>query len=106
MNPHEILVAARDLISDPSKWIQHGLAQDAEGGFCTHSADRAVAWCAIGAIYKVGGAGPAATEAHKEINRLATDKRHGFVADNDHLPHSGVLAAFDRAIEATKIVSD
>lgn len=52
MTPKEILVCARELLSDPNKWTKKTMARDATGKHVSAKDDSAVCWCMAGAIEK------------------------------------------------------
>lgn len=103
MTDIEILIAARDLISNPARWTQNFLAKDEYEYHVDPLSPDAVCWCAFGAIEKVGddwksfllgkGASKFLVEASEELFR------DGVSTVNDTLGHQAILAVYDRAIE-------
>jgi len=55
MNTKEVLQAAYDLIGDKKRWTQGENARDKDGCEVSERSLSAVSWCAIGAVYHVGG---------------------------------------------------
>lgn len=95
MNTRDVLVKARELISDPKHWNQRYFALKADGGFTSSSSPDAICWCASGAINKI--CGPDLMLVNSAYNAL--NEVMGNVPDyNDNSPHEDVLAAFDIAI--------
>lgn len=103
----EVLEQARALIADQTHWCQNALAVDAEGCETDPSADDAMAWCALGAIYRASDSGilsPAFDEADAALWRAIPTIRPGWTLDatvadvNDGLDHAAVLALYDCAI--------
>ena len=109
MTRREILVQARDLISEREKWTKHA--------WTTEGYDRAPKFCAVGAIKKVvtGDGSPRnyylqeeaipvqdATHALGEVlygAKGAGMPWNGVPAYNDSHPHECILELFDAAIE-------
>lgn len=115
MTTVEALKAARELISDPAKWTRGAYARDAEGRELTNPKnERAVCWCAAGAVRRFAGDRRRATELVRWVvgypGRVYGDTAlidlndGGFGGEGKPRPaparHRKVLAAFDRAIEA------
>lgn len=100
METIDVLKAARELISDESRWTQQAMARDVSGKHVFSYDARATRWCSMGAINKASGftgdrIPDAAMEASLAIGRVVFD----VVKFNDSSRHAEVLAAFDRAIE-------
>jgi hypothetical protein len=97
----EILLAARNLISDPAKWStgRHACyAKTLDGEGVSPDDPAAVEFCMIGALRRVAGRsrnfGDAATWL-REANGNINVERY-----NDSCTHAEMLTAFDRAIRA------
>lgn len=98
MTPKQILIEARELISDPKRWAQGAPARNARGISVSVVDEKAQSFCSFGAIYR---------SANMEDWTETLYKAHGFLQDemcgkildyNDTHTHEEVLAAFDRAI--------
>jgi hypothetical protein len=97
----EILRAAREKISNPEHWTTQDFAKDSSGMPVRWSSDRAVCWCALGAIR---ASAPSVLEAFSAEDVL--DKAVRFVSPatdgvpelNDQVGHAAVMQAFDTAI--------
>lgn len=100
MTPHEALVAARALISEPEDWCEWVLALTERGEFVGVKHPDATRFCALGALMKVWP-GPIPVEALALADKAANDLYGGLgiVMVNNKKGHSAVLAAFDLAIE-------
>lgn len=99
----DILIKARELISDPERWTQGAYAKDSSGRE-VYDSDAAVCWCGIGALRRVAGydylsRSKAIDFLHKTAREAGFDYFQDF---NDSSTHAEVLAAFDRAIEAAR----
>lgn len=94
MSKLEIIKAAKELISDPERWIQGANARNEQGLMVLAYAFDAVCWCADGALIKACGS----------VNtipfwRLISDKPAFDVIEfNDNHTHAEVIALFDAAI--------
>ena len=100
-NPYTILIQARGLISEPSKWHKGTDYRDWYGEICGH--EDAITFCARGAINYL-------TTPIGEIRRTLTFilLRHQPVKislsgynDLETTTHKDILALFDRAIAST-----
>jgi hypothetical protein len=111
----QILTEARDLISDPSRWMQNDLAADDTGLTVAPNDQSACQWCADGALHKVIGytlryrSDPGFAEHSAACDHLAAAARElfgcGFVWVNDGArgedeteAHANILKVFDHAI--------
>jgi hypothetical protein len=98
----EILVEARNLIADPSKWVRGNLALDDDGKTLGDGYDpRACKWCALGALGKALGKGEYQRFRYitLKLDRVAEDLSYGYAATlNDESNHDTVLRMFDIAI--------
>ena len=103
----KILVDARSLVMDESKWTQSADARDEKGQTVPFYSSKACCWCAAGAIYKAFnnmGDKVAFPEVEQKFRytmyKCGISKLHGIVTWND-LPsttHQDVINVFDRAI--------
>lgn len=106
-NVREILIAARELISDPARWTQGASARTRDGNAALVDDPSACSWCALGATAHEARRldGFASADALRDaivlLDTLAGPNRLPFF--NDHGSHESVLALFDRAIEATSV---
>ena len=94
MNTREILVAARELISEPERWTQGEHARDLNGRRVSPGGPNAVCWCSLGALEKVADGSPPHV-AHAVLQYAVRTRVSQF---NDGTDHAAVLAMFDRAI--------
>jgi len=110
VTPHEILVAGRDLLSNPDHWIKKTLARSKNGEKCDPTEARATCFCTIGAIHKVVGSGQKSLklEVVGYLIKALDERKHRVsaivVAFNDHptTKHSDVLELWDKAIELAR----
>lgn len=94
----QVLREAKAVIPTPAQWTRKVAARDSRGNRVTPRNERAVRWCAMGAIEKVApGDGLAALEwaAIRALRPHMDDEVPTF---NDSHTHAEVLAAFDAAI--------
>ena len=102
----EVLVKARELISDPERWTHGVYARDAKGESCFDSSDEATCFDALGALNRVSGTRmrartSASSFLYEAIDSVPSPYSIGEI--NDQLGHEATLKIFDRAIElATK----
>jgi hypothetical protein len=101
MKTSEILKAAREIIADPSNWMQ--------GDFSSEFGDN-TCFCALGAIAKASGELEENTpysEADKALKRVVRTwfeaeginyHHNSFAVFNDKNDHDSVIKAFDAAI--------
>ncbi len=109
----QVLIEAKQLISDPSKWCQNSLARDENEVSLSNGFDsRACRWCAYGAVDKVlGGYGMKYTDDFTRITDLLDESAKDFGFDsapalNDSRGHEYVIRMYDKAIhDATLEVS-
>jgi hypothetical protein len=92
----EILIKARDLISDPKRWTKSTYARRQDGSPCSALNAEAVCFCAVGAIAR-------ATDGHFEptvalVKQLKMLCGGDVIDFNDSHSHAEVLALFDKAI--------
>ena len=95
MTDLEALKAARELLSDKTKWTQRAMARDAEGKEAEPSHPDAVCFCALGAAERCGYYGPRLYDAALalDLDGVATTN------DDNKLGYDAVLALYDKAIE-------
>jgi hypothetical protein len=101
MTPLEVLVAGRDLLSDPDRWTQRALARDKKGEATDNPWDaKATCFCSLGAVHKVLGSGE--LELKFEVKQYLSQAAptHSIVPYNDNHTHAEVLAVWDEAIKA------
>ena len=103
MEPVEILIKARELISAPERWTQEEFARDDNGHPLTWGYNpMAVCWCALGAIEHVVGESGFGGQSHNEaemwLDNIANSQGLSVGGVNDKKTHAEVLALFDRAI--------
>lgn len=98
MTPLEMLVKARALISDKSKWTQVYCARDKSGVPC-NIGQNAVSWCAIGALAEI-------TIDRCEVTALLRLSRASYllfnkplINVNDELGHEAIMDVYDWAIK-------
>lgn len=111
MTTIHILKEARELLSDPQRWTQKVYARN-EGGSSTREIQKAVCWCPLGALAKVGGmntpldAGIILYDA--QLRLAATTLRSAMGGNialfNDRRSHAAVLRAFDNAIQMMEAI--
>src|SRR3990167_5534137 len=104
MGAYEVLLQAKGLISTSQSWCKGNFAITASGWGTSSRDERAVAWCTIGAIEKVGPdfyiRNMAYTYLMKAINDLHPEVTGvSLSAFNDMADHNQVIQVFDLAIE-------
>ena len=101
MNTLEVLIVARKLIEKPENWTRDFLARDSHGDPVYVHSDKAVCFCAMGALHKA--IGETSAEYLDVVASLASAARIDTVAGfNDTHTHDEVLALFGKAIEMEK----
>lgn len=101
-----ILRAARDLLSDPTRWGTEHLAVDHEGLSTETHSQHAQCFCAMGAIMRVSKSGYPEVQAIRALGAQLPARFFGQVAkfnDDFETTHADVLRAFNRAIRATEL---
>ena len=111
MNTIELLKKAREVITDPDRWVQRRYGE-AEGGRILTKVAAAHRVCAVGALYKAAGIELGASENFegmlgakdellKDIGSHEEEKYQNFAITefNDQTSHEEVLALFDTTIE-------
>jgi hypothetical protein len=107
MKPSELLIAAKALIEDPKHWTTGALARDKDGNVTSSQGEEAVCFCSWGAFNKIEQAtnDERAAEAASEYLRLAVpDGSRMPAVYNDSHTHEQVMAMWDAAIAAAKVV--
>ena len=96
------LIAARELIADPAHWTTGTYARHKNGNSIGPEESNACQWCSIGALRKVMGS-PAILCVTGSEGAALSEQMDGFdiASFNDTRTHAAVIAAWDRAIEAT-----
>ncbi len=104
MKTNELLIEARRLIEKPENWLQRTYARDTDGTPVPDTDPSACRFCSKGALYAAAFRNRVDEDEEDKASK-ALDAAVGgrpFVKFNDTHTHAEVLAAFDRAIEATK----
>jgi hypothetical protein len=52
-SPSEILRAAKELLTDPARWVRFHFAETKDGRGTSSDSKNAICWCSIGAVLKV-----------------------------------------------------
>lgn len=99
----EILVGAREILSDPNRWTREFQARDSEGHSIGWRDSRAVCFCLMGAINRAGlDISPTdispAYEAMDELDKVL-DNAIPVFNDRTSTTHEDILKALDAAIE-------
>ena len=105
MTTLELLVAAKELISDENVWMKGCNARNASGLHSAPDSQDAVRWCAQGALLKYCPVSSDSSDYRilaktKELlcRAVADDLTHF----NDNHTHAEVFGMFDKAIELAK----
>jgi hypothetical protein len=104
MNAKEVLVAAKNLLSDPNKWTKGAMARNINMDLPFY-AKNATCWCALGAVNKVLFDAKEENNAPRQIAvKHLSDAAHKFgyryISDmNDAIDHTKLMQLFDVAIE-------
>ena len=99
MNTKEVLIKARELISDPNNWTAHAYARDAKGERVEINSPAACKFCALGAVQRVIGRPHDPSLSRKAWNALHEQTSDYSVASvNDNEGHAAVMEMFDKAI--------
>lgn len=102
MNAIEKLEAAKDLISNSDSWTKNWFAADENGRTISVHDNRAVKFCALGALIKTGSC---YTEDHCGYYlNTAAHKLYGMSTSivNDTKGHEAIMNCFDEAIKIAK----
>jgi hypothetical protein len=100
MTTREVLIAAQALIADPKHWTRGANARDATGRWTNTYGNRAVSWCALGAVCRVSTMDEVRADALGILRGLAEADGSGLTEFNDSRRHAAVIELFDRAIKA------
>ena len=107
MTVAEHLRAARELISDESRWCQKAVARDSDGEAVSVHSPRAVQWCVNGALEKVVPAGTSVFNTRIRLGECipADVLVYSIHRYNDHpdTTHEDILNWFDSAISWSSI---
>jgi len=96
----EILSSAKALISNPDRWTKGAFARDKHGQPTGSSSDRAVCWCARGAVRNFDEDSRVYLNGKAYAERLLDAAAGCEMADfNDTHDHANVMAVFDKAIK-------
>ena len=99
MTPLEVLKGARELISDRSRWMKGNMARARNDLVCGPDHPEAVRWCALGAIWKVGGrTDDFSTPSYMACAQFSVDHHLPITSINDTGGHEQILAALDVTI--------
>lgn len=104
-SPADVLLAARDLIADESRWTRFAEARDAEGVPVLATAKGAARFCMVGAVMHVTRVEQLDFEAYDQCWPHLMQACGGTVSafnDSARHSHADVLAAMDRAIVLAK----
>jgi hypothetical protein len=110
MTERELLIAARDLLADPSRWIKGEIAQNAAGDARNPDDPDACKWCMNGALIHCAGSGEWWSEERQEPTTLgiALDCLSRITGNNlpvsawqdrEQTTHQEMLELFGKAIE-------
>jgi hypothetical protein len=97
MTVKEVLVAAKDEISNPKNWTQKVYARDSEGNFVSYDSSEAVCWCSDGALNRVTPNYGIYSKAELVLKSVMDGNIINF---NDTRTHEEVMQAFDKAISS------
>lgn len=101
MKTSDILVAAKELLSDPSRWTKGALARNENGEQISYNATTATCWCTVGAVARVA----------KENNQFAdpvmeilTEVASPLILTeyNDAAQHYEIMYMFNLAIDVAR----
>lgn len=101
-DPLYILTQARELLSDPKKWTKHAIARKNNGNFVAADSEKAVCWCAMGAMHRFGNAWRTKVEKYFYTANEISDYCVEDWNNAKERTHDDVLKAFDKAIELAK----
>jgi len=108
MTPKEILIAAREIVTEPEHWTRGHYAASARGDMTVVTSCEAVCFCAVGAIRRavwedgdenIANAKMAVGQLCRKVG-LAGEITLVSWNDAKGRTHAEVLALFDKAIEA------
>lgn len=103
---YSALKAARELISDPKRWVQGCNARTQEGAYVYSSDPEAYCFCSYGALLKVAPSWLAedALDALSEFSLAEYGKATIRLNDDPKTTHAMVLELFDQAIEVARVI--
>ncbi len=104
-----LLIAARWLISDKSRWTKGASAKDKEGNSDYPWSTDACKFCSFGAVGAFNADPSIVEAAKKSLNKFFDKEKYTyFISFNDHpkTKHEEVLEAFDRAIASFDIAKE
>ncbi len=106
---HQLLVRAKEIITDPAKWTTNTYARDAEGRHVGPEEPCAACFCTYGAAYRAAAElrspRAAVDEAFRSLQTEALyrfPKRASVSLVNDTLGHEAALQLLGYAIESTR----
>lgn len=104
MTPVEILKAARELISVPERWTQGCEARGDDRRELDPLSDKAVCWCADGALSYAGKEAPEVIVQARIMLENAALALEGadYIYVNDSIGHANILDVFDSAIASAE----
>lgn len=101
----DLLIRAREVISDPDRWTAHDFARNGVGHRVRPQDPTAVCFCSLGALAKVSkpvDASPGYTLVDEAEFHLSQFMEGDVPLFNDTRTHQEVLAAWDEAISDLK----
>ncbi len=102
--PKEVLIAVRELISDPKRWTQNAYARKGQDKFSMSvhpESKEATCWCMTGAIIKVCDDSSMEAQVIDLLQESMTGPIPGVMLIaifNDNHTHDEVMALFDKVI--------
>lgn len=98
MTPLEVLQSARELISDPDKWVQGHIAVDRNGEYTNAASPYACRFCALGSLFRCTVGQPSDVYDDAVAVLASATPGSAIATYNDSRTHAEVLAVFDHAI--------
>jgi hypothetical protein len=92
----DILIKAREIISDEKNWTQKAQARDKDGHEVSYLRPWAVCFCSVGAVERASIGHP--RRALAALDFLSGEICSNIAEFNDTSSHAEVLAMFDKAI--------
>lgn len=109
MQPRELLIQARDLISTQQKWCQQYYAKNNMGQRVDPHSVTAISFCAVGALFKAyttnkGGVMELYPTSYDTVLKYLTDQSgyNCLTIFNDNKKHSDIIKLFDDTIALIK----
>jgi hypothetical protein len=96
-----LLMAMRMLLADSEAWTKHVLARDRRGRETEPESEMACKWCLLGAAFALRCAAGEDDLSVRPAMKMLVVPDGRFGSFNDRLTHAQMLAALDRAIEAS-----